>query len=94
LENKITKVKTPRKRLKFGEILEAGAYVDLPSGHSAARKGENPVSFIAQINNTHTPYNPFMTVTVPSLNSHNREEERQRKRNVGDFDDDVVEERF
>ena len=45
------------------------------------------------LNNTHTPYNPFMTVTVPSLNSHNREEERQRKRKVGDFDDDVVEER-
>ena len=81
LENKVTGTKTPQKRLKFGETLENGKYVDLPPGHPAAKakKGENPVSFIAQINNTHTPYNPFMTVTVPSL-SNNREEERQRRK--------------
>ena len=94
LEDRTTKVKTPQKRLKFGQILENGTYVDLPMDHTAASKGDNPVSFIAQINNTHnTHYNPFMTITVPSLNSHNREGERQRKRKVGEGSVSTVKER-
>ena len=27
-------------------------------------EGENPVSFIAQLQDTHNPYNPFMTIIV------------------------------
>jgi hypothetical protein len=70
----------PQYRLKHGEELIDGKYVKIPQGHTAATKpktGENPVSFIAQLHNTHTPCNPFMTVTVPSL-SNNREEDQRR----------------
>jgi hypothetical protein len=87
LEDRLTKVITLQKRLKFGQLLENGVYVDLPKGHSAAPRGENnPVSFIAQINDSHnTPYNPFMTITVAQSRTRGaaEAEEESRRRECG-----------
>ena len=71
---------TAQYRLKYGEVLTDGKYAKIPAGQPGAikpKEGENPVSFIAQLHNTHTPYNPFMTIIVLPP-SNNREEDQRR----------------
>ena len=71
--DRLTNSTTAQYRLKYGEVLTDGKYVKIPTGQPGAarpREGENPVSFIAQLQDTHNPYNPFMTIIVlpPSNN--------------------------
>ena len=72
----------PQYRLKMKRMLVNGTYVDTPSQELAPsrasaheKKGEtDPKGFLSQItNHNDNPFNPFMTLTVPTLRPQRRQ---------------------